>query len=488
MKKMLINALHPEEIRVAVVKDGVLEQLYIQSALKEQIRGNIYKGRISRIEPSLNAVFVDYVRDKHGLLPLNDINWRFIPDIKPGEGSLSLLRKGMEIPVQASREEKNAKGALLTQNISIPGRYMVLLPRQDLAGISRKIEDEEQRNRLKGIMSQLTPPPDMGLIVRTAGMDRTKGDLQKDLTYLLRLWKSIEEDLESKPCPSLIYREGDIIIRSIRDYFTADISEVLIDSEETFRRAVVFMKSVMPRHKDVIRHYRQNKPLFTKYELEQQIQDIYSTKVRLPSGGTLVIDHTEAMVVIDVNSAQSTAGRDIEDTALATNLEATAEIARQLVLRDIGGLVVIDFIDMRSRENMRKVEKALKEALKNDRAHLVVGRISQFGILELSRERLSSTLLEKSYVSCPYCEGAGVVRSKESSALMALREIQLHLNRSRPPVLSVELCPEVALYLLNSQKNYLLAMEQDFSVKIDIVPREDLKPGQVRISTPEQPR
>lgn len=486
MKKMLINALHPEEIRVAVVNGGILEELYIQSALKEQIRGNIYKGRISRIEPSLNAVFVDYGRDRHGLLPLNDINWRFIPNIKPGEGSLSLLRKGMEIPVQANREEKNAKGALLTQNISIPGRYMVLLPRQDLSGISRKIEDEAQRKRLKDIISQLAPPQDMGLIVRTAGMDRTKGELQKDLAYLLRLWKSIEEDLASAPCPSLIYREGDIIIRSIRDYFTADISEVLIDSEETYRRAVVFMKSVMPRHKDLIRHYRQNKPLFTKYQLEQQIQNIYSKKVRLPSGGTLVIEPTEAMVVIDVNSAQSTAGKDIENTALDTNLEATAEIARQLVLRDIGGLVVIDFIDMRPRENMRKVEKALKEALKNDRAHLVVGRISQFGILEISRERLSATLLEKSYVSCPFCEGAGVVRSKESSALMALREIQFHLNRSHPVALSVELCPDVALYLLNSQKNYLLALEQDFSVKIDIVSVQDLKRGQVRISIPEQ--
>ena len=488
MKKMLINAFHPEEIRVAVVEDGILQQLYIERALKEQIRGNIYKGRISKVEKSLDAVFIDYGREKHGLLPLNDINWRFVPGVSEGKGSLALLRKGMEVPVQVNREEKNAKGALLTMNISIPGRYMVLLPRQDLAGISRKIEDEAKRKRLKDIISQLSPPPDMGLIVRTAGMDRTKADLQKDLSYLLRLWKSIEEGFAKAPCPSLIYREGDIIIRSIRDYFTSDISEILIDDEETCRRAVVFLKSVMPRHKNVIRQYRQSKPLFTKYDLEQQIQNIYSTKVKLPSGGTLVIEPTEAMVVIDVNSGQSTAGKDIENTALSTNLEATAEIARQLVLRDIGGLVVVDFIDMRARENMRKVEKSLKDALKNDRAHLVMGRISQFGILELSRERLSSTLLEKSYVSCHYCEGAGVVRSKESSALMALREIQLHLNRSRPPVLSVELCPEVALYLLNSQKNYLLAMEQDFSVKIDIVPREDLKPGQVRISTPEQPR
>ncbi len=488
MKKMLINAFHPEEIRVAVVEDGNLQELYIQSALKEQIRGNIYKGRISKVEKSLDAVFIDYGREKHGLLPLNDINWRFVPGVNEGKGSLALLRKGMEVPVQVNREEKNAKGALLTMNISIPGRYMVLLPRQDLAGISRKIDDEAKRKRLKDIISQLSPPPDMGLIVRTAGMDRNKADLQKDLNYLLRLWKSIEEGFGKVPCPSLIYREGDIIIRTIRDYFTSDISEILIDDEETCRRAVIFIKSVMPRHKNVIRQYRQNKPLFTKYDLEQQIQNIYSTKVKLPSGGTLVIEPTEAMVVIDVNSGQSTAGKDIENTALSTNLEATAEIARQLVLRDIGGLVVVDFIDMRPRENMRKVEKALKDALKNDRAHLVIGRISQFGILELSRERLSSTLLEKSYVRCPFCEGAGVVRSVESAALMALREIQLYLNRNNPAEVKAELSPDVAMHLLNSQRKYLVRLEQDFSVKIDIVVNPDLKRGQVKMNNQSQGR
>lgn len=486
MKKMLINAVHPEEIRVAAVEDGILKELYIQSSLKEQIRGNIYKARISKIENSLNAVFVDYGREKHGLLPLNDINWGFVPGAAQDKGSLSLLRKGMEIPVQANREEKNAKGALLTLNISIPGRYMVLLPRQDLSGISRKIDDEVQRKRLKDIISQLAPPPDMGLIVRTAGMDKTKADLQKDLNYLLRLWKSIEDGFESAQCPSLIYREGDIIIRSIRDYFTTDITEILIDDEETFRRAVIFMKSVMPRHKNVIKHYKQNRPLFTKYDLEQQIQNIYSKKVKLRSGGTLVIEPTEAMVVIDVNSGQSTAGRDIENTALSTNLEATEEIARQLVLRDIGGLVVIDFIDMRSRDNMRKVEKALKDALKNDRAHLVVGKISKFGILELSRERLSSTLLEKSYISCAVCEGTGLMRSVESSALMALREIQLYLNRHNLSEVKVELSPDVAMYLLNSQRKYLLRLEQDFSVKIDIAMNDRIKRGQVQMSVPEQ--
>lgn len=482
MKKMLINAVHPEEIRVAVVDEGILEELYIQSSLKEQIRGNIYKGKISKIEHSLDAVFVDFGREKHGLLPLNDINWDLVPGMKHEKGSLSSLRKGLEIPVQVSREEKAAKGALLTMDISIPGRYMVLLPQQDLAGISRKIEDEEQRKRLKDIIGQLSPPPEMGIIIRTAGMDRTKADLQKDLTYLLRLWKSIEDDFKSAPCPSLIYREGDIIIRSIRDYFTNDMAEILIDDEDTFERATAFMKTVMPRHKSILKHYKQKKPLFTKFDLEQQIQTIFNKRVRLRSGGSIVIEHAEAMVVIDVNSGQSTTSRDIENTAFSTNIEAAAEIARQLILRDIGGLVVIDFIDMRSKENIRNVEKALKDNLKNDRAHIVMGRISKFGILELSRERLSSTILEKSYVTCLSCEGTGMVRSVESSTFMALREIQLFLNRSNPTEIKVELPSEVAMYLLNNQRRYLVRLEQEFSVKIHIIGTRLLRHGQINIA------
>lgn len=488
MKKMLINAIHPEEIRVAVVEDGILKELYIQSAQKEQIRGNIYKGKISKVEKSLDAVFVDFGREKHGLLPLNDINWRLVPGMKEERGNISHLRKGLEIPVQVSREEKAQKGALLTMDISIPGRYMVLLPQQDLAGISRKIDDETQRKRLKDIISQLSPPQDMGLIVRTAGMDRTKTDLQKDLTYLLRLWKSIEDELASVPCPSLIYREGDIIIRSVRDYFTHDISEILIDDEDTCKRASLFMKSVMPKYKPLLKQYKQNKPLFTKFELEQQIQSIYNKSVKLRSGGTIVIEPTEAMVVIDVNSGQSTNARDIENTAFSTNVEAAAEIARQLILRDIGGLVVIDFIDMRSKENMRNVEKALKDYLKNDRAHLVVGRISKFGILELSRERLSSTILEKSYVSCLSCEGTGMVRSVESSAFMSLREIQLFLNRNNPSEVHVELPNEVAMYLLNNQKKYLIRLEQEFNVRINITSNRILRHGQIQMETAEQNR
>jgi ribonuclease E len=488
MKKMLINAIHAEEIRVAVVEEGLLKELYLQSSLKEQIRGNIYKARISKIEQSLDAVFVDYGREKHGLLPLNDINWRLVPGVEAEQGNLAQLRKGLEIMVQVAREEKTAKGALLTMDISIPGRYMVLLPKQDLAGISRKIEDEAQRKRLKDIIAQLEPPEDMGLIVRTAGMDRTKSDLQKDLTYLLRLWKSMEDEFSASPCPGLIYQEGDIIIRSIRDYFTGDITEILIDEEKTFDKAVVFMKTVMPRYKHILKLYKQNKPLFTKFELEQQIQGIYHKRVKLKSGGSIVIEPTEAMVVIDVNSGHSTNSKDIENTALSTNLEAAQEIARQLILRDIGGLVTIDFIDMRSRENMRGVEKALKECFKNDRAHIVMGRISKFGILELSRERLSSTILEKSFVGCQFCEGTGMVRSVESSTFAALREIQLFLNRSTPREVRVELTPEVAMHLLNVQRKYLVRLEGEFSAKINITVNPMLRNGQIQIEAIEQTR
>lgn len=485
---MLINAIHAEEIRVAVVEDGILKGLYIQSALKEQIRGNIYKARISKIENSLDAVFVDYGRERHGLLPVNDINWHLVPGHGQDRGTLADLRKGLEIPVQVAREEKGAKGALLTMDISIPGRYMVLLPKQDLAGISRKIDDEEQRRRLKDLITQLAPPQDMGLIVRTAGLDRTKADIQKDLAYLLRLWKSIEDEFRSAPCPSLIYQEGDIIIRSIRDYFTSDIAEILIDDEETFERACVFMKTVMPRHKHILKLYKQTKPLFTKYELEQQIASIYHKRVKLRSGGSIVIEPTEALVVIDVNSGQFTNGRDIENTALANNLEAAEEIARQLILRDIGGLVVIDFIDMRSRENTRAVEKALKDCFKNDRAHIVMGRISKFGILELSRERLSSTILEKSFVSCQACEGAGLVRSVESSTFAALREIQLFLNRNIAREIRVELAPEVAMHLLNVQRKYLVRLENEFSARISIAVNPILRNGQAQIEATDPAR
>ncbi|MCU0577069.1 MAG: ribonuclease E/G [Desulfobacterota bacterium] len=485
MKKMLINAMHPEEIRVAVVDEGVLTEFHMESALKEQLRGNIYKARISKVEHSLNAVFVDYGREKHGLLPAGDINAALIPDVREGKDLMQALHKGMEILVQVVREEKGAKGALLTMDISLPGRFLVLLPHQDMAGVSRKIGDEKQRKRLREIIDQIKPPEGLGLIVRTAGMDRTKTELARDMTYLVRLWKSMEEQFRKADCPSIIYKEGDIIIRTIRDYLTTDTTEILIDEDETVKRATIFMKTVMPRLKGIIKPYKQNKPLFTKFELEQQIEGIYNRKVKLKSGGTIIIEPTEAMVVIDVNSGQSTSTRSIEETASETNREAASEIARQLVLRDLGGLIAIDFIDMRSKENIRGVEKALREGLKYDRAHLVLGKISKFGIMELSRERLSPPLLEKSHVRCPACEGLGIVRSVESASFMALREIQLHLSRNKVPRLRVSMPREVALYVLNQQKRHLLRLEQEFGTEITVSTTHTLKTGQISIEQVE---
>jgi len=486
MKKMLINAIHTEEVRVVVVEDNLLKELYIESSLKEQLRGNIYKSRITKVEQSLNAAFVDYGREKNGFLPINDINPAFIPGAKTAKDIPGLLKKGMELMVQVSREEKSAKGALLTMNISIPGRYMVLVPRQDLSGISRKIADDEKRKRLKDIMKQLDPPSDMGLIVRTAGMDKNKTELSKDMNYLFRLWKSIEDDYASAAAPGLIYKEGDIVIRSIRDYFTTDISEILIDDEETQKRAAIFFKSLMPRHKKLVKLYKSSKPLFNKYELEQQIQGIYKNKVNLISGGSIIIEQTEAMVVIDVNSGHSTGSKDIEQTAFFTNMEAAKEIARQLILRDLGGLVVIDFIDMRTRDHMRKVEKAIKEGLKSDKAHIQLGRISKFGIMELSRERLSPPLLEKSHVICPTCEGSGLIRSVESASLMALREIHAYINRTRPAKIRVILPHDTAMHLLNRQKQHIIRLEQDYSTDISIYSNHGLKQGQISFENPDE--
>ncbi len=484
MKKMLIDAVHPEEIRVAVVEDGTLKEIFIESSMKEQIKGNIYKGKISRIEKGLNAVFVEIGREKNAFLPMHDINLSFIPNAKPGKEPSRQIQNGMEIMVQVVRDEKSAKGALATMNISLAGRYMVLLPGQDSSGISRKIEDDEQRNRLKDIVKQLNPPKESGIIVRTAGMDRSKTELQRDLNYVLKLWKKIEDDYVTAASPALIYSEDDVVIRSIRDYFSTDMKEVLIDGEATFKKAVSFMKSVMPGYKGLLKLYRESKPLFTKYELEKQLMSVYGRNVKLKSGGHIVIDPTEALVSIDVNSGQASSGKDMEETALNTNLEAAAEIARQLILRDLGGLVVIDFIDMKLKDNIKKVEKTLKDALKNDRAHSRISRISQFGILEMSRERLSPPILEKSHIVCPCCNGHGIVRSTESSALMALREIHLFLDRSKQKHIKVTLQRDAAMSLLNKYRGRLAKLEKDYSVEIQVLDSLAAKPDEVIIDVP----
>ncbi len=484
MKKMLINAIHPEEVRVAIVEDATLIGLYVETSLKEQLRGNIYKGKITRIEHSLNAVFVDFGRERNGFLPVGDINPAFLPvELQAGADVMSVLQKGMEIPVQVAREEKNRKGALLTTNISLPGRYMVLVPNQRLAGISRKIEDEEQRQRLKEIIRELDIPEGHGIIVRTAGLGKTKAALQRDLSYLQRLWKTIQNDLKTHEAPGIIYHEGNIIIRTIRDYYTNDITEILIDDEAAYKKVGTFLQRAMPRRRKRLKLYKDSKPIFAKYELERQIESIYNRDVRLNSGGSIVIEQTEALVSIDVNSGQATTKNGIEDTAFSTNMEAAVEIARQLILRDLGGLIVVDFIDMRSRDHNREVEKALREELKSDRAHLIVGKISQFGLLELSRERLSPPLIEKSHVACHHCDGTGLLRSVESAIFMALREIQLHVirNKNRINRLSVDLHAEVALAMLNQQRDFLADLEHRFGIRIFINVADHLNPGDILI-------
>ncbi|RLA98397.1 MAG: ribonuclease [Deltaproteobacteria bacterium] len=481
MKKMLINAVHPEEIRVAVVEDGILKGLYIQSPTKEYMRGNIYKGRIVRKEQALHAVFVDFGMQKNGFLAIHDMNPVLIAGLKDKTNWKRQLKKGMEIPVQVTREESGSKGAQLTMNLSIPGRYMVLMPEHNISGISRKIEDENQRKKLKEIIGSLDVPENIGLIVRTAGMGKTKTVLSRDLNYLLRLWKKIEKEIKDAQAPCLIYQESDIVTRSIRDYFTPDIKEILIDDENTFSKARLFMKTVMPRYQRIIKLYKESRPLFAKYDLEKQIRQIYNRDVRLKSGGSIVIESTEAMVTIDVNSGQLTESKDIEETALKTNLEAADEISRQLALRDLGGLIAIDFIDMRNRENIRTVEKAIRDGMKNDRAHVLVGKISKFGILELSRQRLSPPLMEKSHTTCPLCGGTGMILSVETAAFMALRDIRYNINKTKPKSVDVKLPLDVGLYILNRQREYVERMEKEFSASINIGIDNDLKRGDIRI-------
>lgn len=480
MKKMLINAVYPEETRVAVVEDGILVGLLLDSAVSGQLRGNIYKGRIVNVHKGLNAAFVDIGRPRHGLLPMEDINPAFVASPEPDASAHRSLRPGLDIMVQLVREEKGDKGALLTTDISIPGRFLVLLPRQETSGISRKIDDTGQRARLKGILDQIRPPEGTGLIVRTAGMDRTGAELARDLDYLLRVWKDIEDRFEGMQGPALIYSEGDVVTRALRDHLTDDTEEILVDDEDTHSRVVRFVKTFMTYKKGLVKLYRQARPLFAKYDLERQVEDALGRTVRLKGGGSIVIDTTEAMVTIDVNSGQANAA-SMEETALATNLEAASEIARQLALRDLGGLIAIDFIDMRHKENVRAVERALRDSLKKDRARLVVGRMSRFGIVEISRERLSPALAEKTHVLCPHCRGTGMMRSTVSSAMKALRELRLHLARSRAKRVEATLAHEVCMYILNEQRDRLARLEEEFSAKIVLGPDAALEPGRIVI-------
>lgn len=475
-KKMLINAMHPEEARVAIVEDGHLVELDIEIAGNEQTRGNVYKGVVVRVEPGLQAAFVDIGLKKLGFLQMGEIhpeNWQWRDDVPEEQRHRrpriqEILRRGQELIVQVEKGERDNKGAALTTYISLPGRYMVLMPGSDSAGISRKVESESERKKLKELVAGLEIPEGIGYIMRTEAVGRTKTELTKDLQYLMKLYSSIREKGAEIRGAGLIYQESDLVIRTIRDYFNADIDEVLVDSKEVYKQARAFFKETMPKCEKLVKMHQEKRPIFSRYQLEEQIDLIYEKKVPLKSGGSIFIEPTEALVSIDVNSGKSTGERGVEDTAYKTNLEAAAEAARQLRLRDLGGLIVIDFIDMRERKHNAEVEKTLKTALKGDKARVTVGRISQFGLLEMSRQRIKQTINQASTLECPHCEGRGKVKSVEAMALSFLRKV--HAAAAKGTVAEVRggLPLEVAYYLLNRKKRELAQIETDYDIDVTV--------------------
>lgn len=478
MKRMLINATQKEELRVALVDGQRLFDLDIESPGHESKKANIYKGRITRVEPSLEAAFVDYGAERHGFLPLKEIAREYFPEGYTYQGRPSIkevLREGQEVIVQVEKEERGSKGAALTTFVSLAGSYLVLMPNNPRAGgISRRIEGDE-RTELKAALSTLELPQGMGLIVRTAGVGKSAEELEWDLNVLLNHWSAIKQASELHPAPLLIHQESNVIVRAIRDYLRRDIGEILIDSNTIYERALEHIQLVRPDFVSRVKKYDGEVPLFSHYQIESQIESAFQREVRLPSGGSIVIDPTEALTSIDINSARATKGGDIEETALNTNLEAADEIARQLRLRDLGGLVVIDFIDMTPVRHQREVENRLRDAVRLDRARVQIGRISRFGLLEMSRQRLSPSLAEASHHICPRCSGTGVVRDNESLALSVLRLIEEEaLKDNTAQVLAVVPVP-IASYLLNEKRRSISHIERIQEVNITIVPNSDME-------------
>ncbi len=478
MKRMLINATQPEELRVAIVDGQKLFNLDIESPGREMKKANIYKGRITRVEPSLEAAFIDYGAERHGFLPMKEIARAYFNAAAFDNGKRNindLLKEGQELIVQVEKEERGNKGAALTTFLSLAGRYLVLMPNNPRAGgVSRRIEGQD-RSELREAMSNLEIPEGMGLIVRTAGVGKVSEELQWDLDYLLQLWRAIEQSAAERKAPFLIYQESNVIIRSIRDHLRADIGEIVVDQADTHEQARQFIEQVMPKYLRKLRLYDDEVPLFSRYQIESQIESAFRRELRLPSGGSIVIDHTEALTSIDINSARATKGSDIEETARNTNLEAAEEIARQLRLRDLGGLFVIDFIDMTPSRNQREVENRLKEAMKEDRARVQIGRISRFGLLEMSRQRLRPSLGESAHQVCPRCDGQGHIRSVDSLALSVLRIIEEEALKENTGRVSAQLPIEVATYLLNEKRQMIADIEARHQVAIVLIPNRQLE-------------
>jgi len=480
--KMLINAVDEEEYRVAMIKDGLLDGFYIETTTAAEKIGNIYKGLVQRIEPSLQACFVDYGSDKNGFLQISEVH----PEYYLGDNNQTkdralppiekVLRKGQELLVQVRKEMPGRKGAQLTTYLSFASRYLVLMP-GGTGGISKKIEDEDERLRLKSIMSKFKIPDGIGYIVRTAAEKTSKKEISRDLNRLLRMWKNIKHNVKRAEPLSPIHKEQDICLRTLRDYFSNEVTEVLVDDRDTFTKVKDYMKIISPRHQRRVRLYKGKKPLFAHYEIEKQIEAIYSSTVPLKSGGSIVIEPTEALISIDVNSGRGRSGRDVETTAFNTNLEAAEEVARQLRLRDMGGLVVIDFIDMRDKEHIREIEKLLREETKKDRAKIDMSHISKYGLLELSRQRLRPSIESRSYEMCHYCQGRGLVLSVGSAAVSFLRQISMAVSKKGVTQVKGFLPVDVATYLQNRKRREIALLESRYGVDISLQADPQLPPG-----------
>ena len=483
---MLFNATHAEELRVAIVDGQKLIDLDIESALHSQRKGNIYQGRVTRVEPSLEAAFVDYGTERQGFLPLKEISRSDFRNFSPATPMAQVrikdvIEEGQELLVQVEKDERGTKGAALTTFISLAGRYLVLMPNNPKGGgISRRIDGPERAD-LRDAMMGLEVPTEHSLIARTAGIGKTPEELQWDLNFLMQLWGVIEEATSSKSPPFLVYQESNLIVRTIRDHLRTDIQEILVDEPSVFDRASRFMEQVMPQNVSKLKLYEDSVPLFSRFQIEHQIENAYARTVKLPSGGALVIDHTEALISIDVNSARATKGSDIEETALQTNLEAVDELARQMRIRDLGGLLVIDLIDMTSARNKKTVETRLEEAVHNDRARIQIGHISRFGLLEMSRQRLRSSISESNYGVCPLCDGTGQVRHVTSSALSFLRILEEEALKENTEAVLAELPVDIATFLLNEKRHEVNQVESRLGTRIVLIPSPDLQGSQFNI-------